>query len=85
MADKYCRTVITVEVLSDRLYDPETLKQVAYDIICGDCSGEWHVTSQEEVSEEKMAELLEAQGSDPSFLLGPEWGEEEESNEPDNE
>lgn len=66
---KYYRTVITVEVLSDEPYNPASLAQVAHDTISGGCSGNWKITSSEEVTVKRMAELLEAQGSDPSFLI----------------
>jgi hypothetical protein len=77
MSDKprYYRTVIRVEVLTEGPYDPEGLADVAEDIVHGDASGRWEVELSEEVSKEKMAELLEAQGSDPEFLLGEGWDE----------
>ena len=74
---KYYRTVIQVEVLSNYPVDYSTLQDVHYDITSGDSSGEWWVGSQEEVSKEKMAELLEAQGSDPSFLIPDDYENEE--------
>lgn len=72
---KFYRTVITVEVLSDRPYDPDSLEDVSYDILDGDCSGDWSVTEAQAVDSERMAELLVAQGSDPSFMFG-DWGYE---------
>ena len=66
----FYRTVLQVEILSDEPYRYKALSDVAFDIIEGDCSGKTTVVSQEEVSKEQMAELLIAQGSDPSFLLG---------------
>lgn len=68
----FYRTVIEVEVLSEDPYVFNSLSNIAHDIRDGDCSGKVTVISQEEVSPDKMAELLTAQGSDPSFLLGEE-------------
>lgn len=69
--EKYYRTVYEIEVLSD-IPPPSlpTLEQIAYDITEGHSSGVLNETIQEEVSRERMAELLIAQGSDPEFLLG---------------
>lgn len=66
----YYRTIIQVEVLSDSPYGVTNLEDVAYDIDKGVCSGVVKIVSSEEVSKEKMAKLLIAQGSDPEFLLG---------------
>jgi hypothetical protein len=41
----------------------------------GDCSGQYTVTKTEELDAEQMAKALEAQGSDPEFLL---WDDEED-------
>ena len=69
MKPKYYRTVLTVEVLSQEPYDPETLAGVAHDIVDGDCSGDWEVTEpSKEVTPDEMEKLLEAQGSDPGFF-----------------
>lgn len=64
------RTVFQIEVLSRGPYDPnEDLEQINYDIVEGSCSGQVTKISSEAVTPEQMAELLTAQGSDPSFLL----------------
>ena len=67
---KFYRTVITIEVITEGGYYPDSLEQVDYDIMQGEASGSWDITESEEVSGERAAELLQAQGSDPSFLLG---------------
>jgi hypothetical protein len=70
------RTVITVEVLSNGPYifgGIGGLEDLAYNVTSGDCSGHAEVTSSKKVTPKKMAKLLEAQGSDPSFLLGEDW------------
>lgn len=76
---KFYRTITQVEVLSDFPYSPEDLNEVSHDI---NRYGRllWHVEtiSSEEVSREKMANLLEAKGSDPSFLLGDDEDEFDE-------
>lgn len=72
------KTVIEVVVLSEGPYDPESLEDVAYDIVNGDCSGGWTITETEELNEAQVAEELKKQDSDPSFLLGPDWEEDED-------
>ncbi|SRR5579884_2494765 len=62
------RTIIEVEVLTDAPYDPQTLDQVAYDIIEGAASGQWNVVRQEAIDGLTMVGLLAAQGSDPEFF-----------------
>ena len=66
---KLYRTVITYEILSEESCDWDSLGDVAYAVKYGDCSGMRLDQTTEEVSRERMAELLEAQGSDPAFLL----------------
>jgi len=72
------RIVYSIEVLADSPLhqEPLSLKDIAYEITEGHASGQFLDTEVEEVSRERMSELLVAQGSDPSFLLGEE---EEES------
>lgn len=67
---QYYRTIITVEVLSDFPYDPESLEQISNDITDGDCSGKWQIVDSKEVNKHQMEQLLVEQGSDPSFLCG---------------
>ena len=64
------KTIIEIEVLSDEPYNPACLEEVASDIMDGGCSGNWRIKSQEVLTKEEMANALEAQGSDPAFLLG---------------
>lgn len=78
MSDKkYYRNVVEVEILSDEPFHGNMgltdLQTIHYYITEGDCSGDIQITvSDEEVSREKMAELLIKQRSDPEFLLGDE-------------
>lgn len=65
----YYRTVFTIEVLSTSPVDHMELSEIAEATMDGDCSGFMQETIVEEVTEEKMAQLLIAQGSDPSFLI----------------
>lgn len=74
----YYRTVLTVEVLSTTPVADWDLSDIAREMVYGDVSGDWQVATVEEVTEERMSELLIAQGSDPSFLLGDEEDEEDE-------
>jgi len=66
--------VYKIEVLahSPIHQEPLSLKDIAYEITEGHCSGQFLDTTVEKVSKERMSELLIAQGSDPSFLLGEE-------------
>lgn len=75
----YYRNVFSIEVLSnDPLPEGMDLESVAYEITDGSCSGmATHALVNQEVSAERMAELLIAQGSDPEFLIDPD----EESDE----
>jgi hypothetical protein len=79
------RTEITIEVLSEEYYDPESLGDVEHDIGLGDCSGDWHVTKRDEVDGATMAKLLQEQASDPEFFQlddeGNDLDEEEEGDE----
>lgn len=65
---KFYRTVISVEVLSEEPYNPESLEGIAHDIIEGDCSGRWNVVSSKEVDGVEMAQLLYEQASEPAFF-----------------
>jgi hypothetical protein len=63
-------TVITVEVISEEPYNPDTLADVHYDVTEGGCSGVWKITGRSTLTREQVKEALIAQGSDPEFLLG---------------
>ncbi len=80
---KFYRTVITVEVLSDLpLPDGLSLEAISNAIEQGDCSGRViTLLDNEPVDGFIMANLLQAQGSDPEFFgLTPE-GEDIEREE----
>lgn len=78
MSQKFYRTVITYEVLSDRPISDLSISDVARECEEGDFSGMELTTTTEEVSAERMIELCENQGSDPSFILGDDDDEYEE-------
>ena len=66
---RFYRTVLRVEVLSDRRVSFGDLKEVAWAITAGDCSGEWRTAvKNERVDGPTMAKPLAAQGSDPFFF-----------------
>lgn len=72
---KYQRHTITIEVLANDLSDfnhPVTLADIHYHITEGHCSGQITVTKVEELTRDEMAEALEKQGSDPTFLTEDE-------------
>ncbi len=64
------RQVIEIEVLSKDPIDFQSLQQVAYEVTDGAASGTWSVKEQTTHNRDEIADLLVAQGSDPSFLLG---------------
>ena len=74
------RNVITVEILSNERWsadDLEDLSVVQEAIMGGDSSGVVTITTHNEVvTADRMAELLIAQGSDPSFLLGDDYDDD---------
>lgn len=65
---KYYRTIITVEILSDYPYSFDTLADVGYDMIEGDVSGQISEKC-EEITRDEMEQALIAQGSDPDFIF----------------
>lgn len=65
---KYYRTIITVEILSDYPYSVDTLADVGYDMTEGDVSGQISERC-EEITKDEMKKALIAQGSDPNFIL----------------
>lgn len=66
---KLYRTVIVFEVLHDEPISADAeLNDIYEETITGDFSGMVLSQKTEEVSPEKMRELLTAQGSDPDFL-----------------
>jgi hypothetical protein len=72
---KYMRHVFTYEVLTvDGTLSDLDLEGIAYEVTHGHASGMFLSKEAEEVSEERMAELLLNQGSSPEFLI--EIGEE---------
>lgn len=87
MANKFWRTVIEVEILSDGEEPPPLMEHmgiygIAYEITDGEWSGSIKVKKQKEVTPKRMAKLLMKQGSDPGFLrLDKNGNLAEESND----
>ncbi|HIK62251.1 MAG TPA: hypothetical protein EYF98_16360 [Planctomycetes bacterium] len=74
MADLY-RTVITFEVLHEGLIPEDwELGEIVRETLQGRYSGSW-IAAERPVTQDQMVALLEAQGTDPSFLLGDDWEE----------
>ena len=67
------RTVFVVEVLSDGPIEDIDLADLADEVTVGGSSGSFGVLHAAEVSRADMANYLQAQGSDPQFLLGDDW------------
>lgn len=74
MSEKLYKTLFSVEVLSDRDPSDLELSDLHYMITDGDASGRVRVAKQEILTPRQMALALQAQNSDPSFLLGEEEG-----------
>ncbi len=70
---KYYRTVVEVVVLSDTPYEElfphDNLAFIAREISDGDCVGAVTVTKQETTDGATMAKALYAAGSEPSFFM----------------
>ncbi len=67
-AKKLYKTTIKIEVLSEGVYDPETLAEVHEDTTAGDCSADWTIESMVELTPEEMAKALNEQGSCEDFF-----------------
>lgn len=72
------KMVLQIEVLFDDTITDDSsfgdLDTIKYEITEGHSSGgPIKAVSDEKVSPQEMAKLLEDQGSDPSFLLGESW------------
>lgn len=76
----YC-TRFYIEVLSKEPYHPKNLRQIAYDITDGDCSGSWGQEEQTELTPKETIEALREQGSDPEFFMLDDEGNDLEDQE----
>ena len=66
---KYYRTIISIEILSDYPYSYGfDLRNVWHDMTYGDVSGSISEKTTE-ITKDEMRESLIAQGSDPAFLI----------------
>lgn len=68
MADYYT-TRIVVDVLSKGSYNPETLEQVAQEMLNGTVSASWEVDAIRKLEPYEVPLELANQGSDPNFLF----------------
>jgi hypothetical protein len=67
---KYYKTIITVEILSDFPYDYGfDLGNIQYDMTYGDVSGRVNSESKE-ITKNEIEALLIEHGGDPSFIFG---------------
>ena len=78
MTKKYYRTTIIFEVLSEGSLEVTDFEEILDRCHDGDLSGDVKAQFDEQVSEDLMAHLLEAQRSSPEFLLGDAWHMKEE-------
>lgn len=65
---KFFKTIITIEILSEKKYNSTDLSKIEYDITDGDCSGKVSVDSYQELTSKEVAKELLAQGSSPEFF-----------------
>lgn len=65
---KFYKHIITVEVISENDAVPNSLEDVAYQMLTGEDSGVWEVTSTKTLNGKQAAKALIAQGSDPEFF-----------------
>lgn len=73
---KFHKTIITVVVLSEEPYVLNTLKDVAYDILDGNCVGSYTATEVTILNGAEMAIELINNASDPEFFQLTEDGED---------
>lgn len=65
---KFHKTVITLEVLSERPIGEMGIEDIAYEVTRGNFSGQWKPTETVELDGPQAAAELQAQGSDPDFF-----------------
>ena len=70
---KFYKTVVTIEVLSEYPFTPESIKNIDYVITEGDCSGTWDYDVKI-ISPQEAARSLIEQGSEPGFFQLDEDG-----------
>ena len=71
------KAVIQIEYLyDDEEGIPQNIEAMGREARDGSASAVFEVLSNDVVSKKTMAELLCKQGSDPEFLLGEEWQDE---------
>lgn len=68
MSKGYCKTVITVTVLSEGPYDYRGLASLAYDMDEGDCVGMVTCAESAPLDAGQMREALLAAGNDGAFF-----------------
>jgi len=74
-SQKFYRTVIQIEILSEEPYKTENILNISHDITEGHYSGSLtDIVRNEEKSGKEMADLLLAQHSDPGFFCLNEDG-----------
>lgn len=80
------RTIISIEVLHDDSVDIASmeLEDVAHEIIEGNSSGKIHTPFSQTVSEGEMASLCIEQGTNPCFILGPQFDDIEDCEDLEN-
>lgn len=66
--NKFYKTIVMVEVLSDSPIGNPSLSEVEYLISEGGCTGEYWVESVSELTPKEMAQCCIEHGSDPEFF-----------------
>ena len=73
---EFCKTIVTVEVLSEQPIEFDDLQELHNMIEHGNCSGQFTADSAVILNGEPMAQALIAQFSDPEFFQLTETGED---------
>lgn len=88
MARKFYKTVIVLEILSERepVPDDAGLKEIAHNVLDGPWSYTTTSQTSEEITGEQMANLATEQGTDPGFFrLDEDGNNTDEDDEEDEE
>ena len=70
------KTTIKIEIISEYPVEGD-IQNIAAQMVDGDYSGDYEITDVKELNNQETAIALQAQGSDPEFILGEDgwkWG-----------
>jgi len=73
---KFYKTIFRIEVLCEDERGFDDLDEICYAVTEGDCSGMLTTETKEVLNGKEMAKELKKQGSDPSFFMLTNKGED---------